>query len=339
MPSGKTQRIGLLLLPPFGLTSVVAAADALLAANEILERPAYEPLLLTPDGAAGNGAGHRLLAPPRPIAEAGALDGVLVVSDVMPRSSDPHAAAVGSLLAAVDAAGGPIGGIGTGSAWVARAGLLRGHRCTLHWAHVAQLAAQHPDTVVSSNVYEIDRQRLSGPGGAATFDLMIAWLGRLHGERLAQSLVAHFGLERLRSRDERQQAPSAARVAGSAKLVEAVALMEANVAEPLNTDDVARLVGVSRRQLERLFKQHLDALPSRWYLELRLDHARRLLQQSSSSILQIGLSCGFSSAPHFSNAYRNRYGRTPREERSARAAAWRENRPDAPAADPDEDPR
>jgi AraC-like DNA-binding protein len=75
--------------------------------------------------------------------------------------------------------------------------------------------------------------------------------------------------------------------------------MEANIGEPLTTEDIARLVGVSRRQLERLFRQHLDALPSRWYLELRLERARRLLQESAQSILQIGLSCGFSSAPHF----------------------------------------
>jgi transcriptional regulator GlxA family with amidase domain len=97
--------------------------------------------------------------------------------------------------------------------------------------------------------------------------------------------------------------------------------MEANLGEPLPTEEISQLVGVSRRQLERLFKQHLDALPSRYYLELRLNHARRLLQQTSQSILQIGLSCGFSSGPHFSSAYRNHFGMTPREQRSGRAAA------------------
>jgi len=99
--------------------------------------------------------------------------------------------------------------------------------------------------------------------------------------------------------------------------------MEANLAEPLPTEEVARLVGVSRRQLERLFKQHLDSLPSRHYLELRLARAQRLLQQSSQSILQIGLSSGFSSGPHFSNAYKAHFGHTPRDERSRRALAWR----------------
>jgi len=99
--------------------------------------------------------------------------------------------------------------------------------------------------------------------------------------------------------------------------------MEANLGEPLPTDDIARLVGVSRRQLERLFKQHLDELPSRYYARLRLTRARRLLQQTSQSILQIGLACGFASGSHFSNAYRAHFGHTPRDERSQRAAAWR----------------
>ena len=125
-------------------------------------------------------------------------------------------------------------------------------------------------------------------------------------------------------RDERQRAGySERRGAGSPKLAEALALMEANLGEPLPTEEVATLVGVSRRQLERLFKQHLDTLPSRHYLELRLARAQRLLQQSSQSILQIGLSCGFSSGPHFSNAYKSHFGHTPRDERSRRALAWR----------------
>jgi transcriptional regulator GlxA family with amidase domain len=110
--------------------------------------------------------------------------------------------------------------------------------------------------------------------------------------------------------------------------------MEANIGEPLSTEDIARLVGVSRRQLERLFRQHLDALPARWYLELRLERARRLLRESAQSILQIGLSCGFASAPHFSNAYRSHFGRTPRDERRERASAWRGGtRADGPAPD------
>jgi transcriptional regulator GlxA family with amidase domain len=354
MSGGEPRRIGVLALPPFGLLSVSAVIDGLLSANDSLGRAAYAPVLLPAVSPAATArTADPLQAPGRPAAapasqrylahaaappHAASLDGVFVVADAVPDDA-ARTDATDALLRELAGADRLLGGIGTGAAWLARAGVLRGHRCTVDWPYVAQLAEAHPDVVVSSRVYEIDRQRLTCAGGTAALDLMVAWLGRMHGERLAQAVAARFGLERVRAPDERQRAPSAARLAGSAKLVEAVALMEANFAEPLNTDDVARLVGVSRRQLERLFRQHLGAMPSRWYLDLRLEHARRLLQQGSSSILQVGLSCGFSSAPHFSNAYRNRFGRTPREERSARAAAWREARPEAPADNVGEDPR
>lgn len=317
-----TERIGFLLLPRFGLTSLACAVDALLSVNEVLERRVFEPLMLSVDGKAVHGDAGALIAVAHPLNLAPALSGLFIVSDSVPRHPS-DAEAVATAAQGVAARNGLLGGVGAGAAWLAEAGLLRGFRCTLHWAHAPALAERHTDVLVSSNLYEIDRTRLTCGGGASSLDMMLAWLGARFGERVLQQLIAHFGLDRLRARDERQRIPVGARVGGSAKLVEAVALMESNISEPLTTEDIARLVGVSRRQLERLFRQHLDALPSRWYLELRLARARKLLQDTSQSILQVGLSCGFASAPHFSNAYRNHFGRTPRDERSQRAAEWR----------------
>jgi transcriptional regulator GlxA family with amidase domain len=329
-----TQRFGLLLLPRVGLLPLAGAVDALHAANALLPAPEYETLLLSVDGAPVGGEGGRLLAVAHSLAAAPALAGLLVASDSIPDERDPRLQVIAAAARAVAARGGLVGGVGSGTAWIAPSGLLRGHRWTADTAHVALLAARHPDSVVSSTLYEIDRARLSAGGGTASLDMVLAWLGLVHGERVGQRLLAHFGLERLRARDAGSRAAHAARRGGSPKLIEAIALMEANIGEPLTTEDVARLVGVSRRQLERLFRQHLDALPARWYLELRLERAQRLLQESAQSVLQIGLSCGFSSAPHFSNAYRSHFGRTPRDERRERAAAWRA----APSSTPGDAP-
>lgn len=320
------QRHGFVLLPRFSLLALAGALDALAAANEVLEQPAYAPLTIGLDGAPVRAACGTVVTPAASLAAAPALDAAFVVGDLpYPDAVRDGHAALHAWLRTLAAGGRLLGGIGSGAAVLAQAGVLGGHRATLHWALGPQLAGQHAEVVVSSNVYEIDRGRLSCSGGTASLDLLIAWLGQRHGERVAQALLAHFGLERLRARDERQRTPLAAHAGvASAKLAEALALMESNLGEPLPTEEIARLVGVSRRQLERLFKQHLDALPSRWYAELRLARARRLLQQTSQSILQIALGCGFSSGSHFSNAYRARYGRTPRDERSQRAAAWRD---------------
>lgn len=89
----------------------------------------------------------------------------------------------------------------------------------------------------------------------------------------------------------------------------------ANLEEPIELDELANHVGVSRRQLERLFLKYLDCSPSRYYLQLRLVRARQLLKQTSMSILEIGAVCGFVSTPHFSKCYRGYYGVKPRDER------------------------
>ena len=322
-----------MLLPRCSLLALSGALDALQAANDVLQEAAYGSALISLDGRPVRAACGSLVAAAHGLADAPALDAVFVVSDLpLPDPLRDGHAGLHAWLRDRAACGALMGGIGSGAAVLAQAGLLNGHRATLHWAHGPLLADAHAQVVVSSHVYEIDRGRLSCTGSTASLDMMIAWLGQRHGERVAQELLAHFGLERLRPRDERQRAPVVTRAGmGSAKLAEAVALMEANLGEPLATEDIAQLVGVSRRQLERLFKQHLDELPSRYYAELRLARARRMLQQTSQSILQIGLGCGFSSGSHFSNAYRARFGHTPREERSQRAAAWRNQTGDARA--------
>lgn len=149
--------------------------------------------------------------------------------------------------------------------------------------------------------------------------MILAWIGAAHGEELIAEVLDYFGHERQRGNQEHLRIPLAARIGGGQpKLTVAVSLMEANYEEPLPTEEIARLVGVSRRQLERLFKQYLNSLPSRYYPELRLVRARQLLQQTSQSILQIGLSRGFSSGPHFSSAYRHHFGITPRDQRPPR---------------------
>lgn len=319
---------GFVLAPGFGLSTLAGALDVLQAANALLGRPAHAVTLWSADGAAaavatGGTRVHTRAWDVAPWRDDGPPELLAVVAD---DGRAPPAAWL-ALLQQAAAAGRVLAGLGTGATWLADAGLLRGHRSTVHWPQIGPLAERHPDVLVSQRLWEIDRQRLSAAGHGAGRDLFVAWLGRRHGERFAQELAAQLGLAHVPSADERQRVPLGARLAaqqggGSAKLAEAVALMEANLAEPLPTEEIARLVGVSRRQLERLFKQHLDALPSRWYIGLRLARAQRLLRQTSQSVLQIALGCGFASGPHFSNAYRAHFGRTPREERSPRAAAW-----------------
>ncbi|MEE9928938.1 GlxA family transcriptional regulator [Microvirgula aerodenitrificans] len=317
-----TRRYGFLLLPQFSLSSYALALDVLDCANDRAKRPLFEMLTLSLDGnrvRAANGVQMAVDLTPK---TAPKLDGIFLFSDDL--SIEVDIDALSQALSPFAHEPLLLAGIETGAYWMARAGLLSGYRATIHWQEMARFSEAFDDVIVSSNLFEIDRGRATCAGGAATLDFMLALISQQHGNEFAAELSELFSLERIRPGNERQRIPLATRIGGSQpKLTEAVSLMEANIEEPLSTDDIAFYVGVSRRQLERLFKQYLNTVPSRYYLELRLNRARQSLQQTSKSIVQIGLSCGFSSGPHFSSTYRNHFGITPREERAQRALPGR----------------
>lgn len=209
------------------------------------------------------------------------------------------------------------GAIGGGVFALAASGLLDQRRAAVHWRWLDEFAERFPAVHASTRLFDQDEDCLTCCGGMALADLLLAWLAREQGSELAQAVADELMLDRLRDSSELQRLPLRNRLAAShPRLGQAVALMEANIGDPLTTDEIARQCCVSRRQLERIFKQCLNQVPSQYYQELRLNRARQMLQQSSTSIVQIGLSCGFSSGPHFSSAYRNFFGLTPREERN-----------------------
>ena len=230
---------------------------------------------------------------------------------------------LGEALLAKAHDGALLAALGAGIYPLAQLGLLDGHRVALHWRWQEDFAERFPQVGACSQLFEWDRQRLTACGGLAVLDMLLDMLARDHGSELAGAIAEELVLERIREGSERQRVPLRNRLgAGHPKLTQAVLLMEAHIEEPLTTDEIAQQVCVSRRQLERIFKQYLNRVPSQYYLELRLNRARQMLQQTSTSIVQIGLSCGFSSGPHFSSAYRNFFGVTPREDRNlSRAAA------------------
>ena len=213
------------------------------------------------------------------------------------------------------------GGVGAGVLWLADAGVLHGARAALPWALYPDMNARAEQALLSPHLYEFDANRLTCCGGAASIDFALTLVELLFGATVQAQVKETLCIDRVRGPDERQRVALQARFGVlQPKLSEAVALMEANIEEPLSTDDIAQLSGISRRQLERLFKQYLGSLPSRYYLELRLRRARQLLLDTNHSIVQVGLMCGFSSGSHFSTAFGALFGNTPREERQRKLA-------------------
>ncbi|MYM33622.1 helix-turn-helix domain-containing protein [Duganella sp. FT50W] len=214
------------------------------------------------------------------------------------------------------------GGVGAGVLWLARAGLMGGVRIALPWALAADSDPVTERAILTPQLFALDGRHLSCCGGAASIDFALTLIEQLFGAGVQASVKESLCIERVRGGEERQRVALQARFGAlQPRLSEAVTLMETNIEEPLSTDDIANLVGLSRRQLERLFKQYLGSLPSRYYLELRLQRARQLLLETNHSIVQVGLMCGFSSGSHFSTAFGALFGNTPREERQRKLQA------------------
>jgi transcriptional regulator GlxA family with amidase domain len=318
---GNPYSVSLILLPGFSLFTLGAVRAAFTVANEVDGEAVYRLRQYTPEGeAASSQCGLSLAAEPLAglnLEQPGLL---LLIADerIDERLSLAAHHHLGQQLRSLGQDGvWVLGASGTGAQVLAQHGLLDGYRAAIDWQLLAEAAQRYPETAFVPGLYELDRNRITAGAGAAVTDLILHWLGKRHGGMFAAEVALALGLERLRGGDERQPVPASAQPAvGSIRLKEALELMAANLAEPLQADDIAQLVGVSRRQLERLFRQHLDTFPSRYYLELRLKHARRQLKQTTLSIQQVGLACGFASGSHFSTTYRNYFGCTPREERA-----------------------
>lgn len=306
-------RIGFLYWPGTKALTLSLAEEALRVAQRVHPEVVYELVFLQAEPlAAGD---WRLPGEPW----AGHMDGLdklFLLADVPPAQVSAGLAAA---LKQQVRSGCVIGGLSAGVYPLAQLGLLDGYRAAVHWRWQDDFSERFPKVIATSHLFDWDRDRLTACGGMAVLDLLLAVLARDHGAELAGAVSEELVVERIREGGERQRIPLQNRLGSShPKLTQAVLLMEANIEEPLTTDEIAQHVCVSRRQLERIFKQYLNRVPSQYYLELRLNKARQLLMQTSKSIIQIGLSCGFSSGPHFSSAYRNFFGATPREDRNQR---------------------
>jgi AraC family carnitine catabolism transcriptional activator len=219
-------------------------------------------------------------------------------------------------LRRLDHEGVTLGGIDTGSFVLAQAGLLDGHRLTLHWEALGAFKESYPQLTVTQELFEVDRRRITSAGGTASIDMMLDLIGQAHGSELAIQVSEQFVLGRIRPRKDHQRMQIATRYGiNNKKLVQVIGEMEQHTEPPLSTLDLADGIQVTRRQLERLFRLHLKDTPSNFYLGLRLEKARQLLRQTDLSVLEVSLACGFESPSYFTRSYRARFARCPREDR------------------------
>ncbi len=298
-----------MVLPQASILEVASILDPLRSANRHLGKQCL-PLARRVAGWSARAADLRHIELPSagPLAAASPADALIVIagykqSEVATRPLIRDLRRMAPRFAAM-------GGIDAGPWVLARAGLLNGHRATVHWEDLEDLATAHPDIDVVPDRFVIDRNRFTAGGAAPAADLMLHLIRSRHGAALARQVAASF-ITTPRPGSEPQIHPARSDPRLDPRVAQAVARMEAQLDTPESIGATAGALGLSPRRLEQLFLENLGLTPGAYALSLRLAAARRMVTDTHHPLAEVALRCGFSSASTLSRAFRRQFGIPP----------------------------
>ncbi|MFZ6048461.1 GlxA family transcriptional regulator [Pseudomonas sp. CR3202] len=302
-------RVGFVLLEHFSLPAFTQALDTLVTANLIRSNAFATSTFSLNGGSIASDLG--LVISPNAALQGEHLHelDLLVVCGGL-RTTLRAMPELTHLLQAANDRGVVLAGLWNGAWFLGQAGLLDGYKCAVHPENRAALAEIAKNSQVTSDSYVVDRDRLTAASPTGAFHMVLSWIDNLHGRGLVDAIVDILAFEESRYR----RVHPSLHEKMSEPVRDAITLMGANIEEPLSQDQLARYVGRSKRQMERLFQQQLGTTPVRFYLELRITESRRLLQHSDLPISEVSVACGFASSSHFSKCYAAFYGYSPSKE-------------------------
>ncbi|PJE35209.1 AraC family transcriptional regulator [Pseudooceanicola lipolyticus] len=314
----KPRQFVFVLLENFTMLSFASALESLRIANRMADRKLYSWRLVSETGAPVSCSAGTLFNVDGDLEELGRDDTIMICGGI-----DIQAATSRRLLGWMrrEARKGlMIGGLCTAAFSLAKAGLLDNKRATIHWENSDSFAEEFDEVELTKSVFVIDGNRMTTAGGTSSIDLMLKLIADHHGEDLANAVADQLIYSSIRTDQDTQRLSVPTRIGvRHPKLSQVIQMMESNIEEPISPAILARDVGMSTRQLERLFRRYLNRSPKRYYMELRLQKARNLLMQTDMSVINVALSCGFASPSHFSKCYRAHYDTTPYRERGSHA--------------------
>jgi len=212
--------------------------------------------------------------------------------------------------------GTPIGALCSGAWILAEDGFLNGMKAAIHWEFHDSFMERFPEVNLVRNVFVADERHLTASGGTATADLMLHLIERDHGADLSMAVADQMVYSAAREATAAQRVSLQSRNGiRNVHLTRAIQRMRETIEDPLSPAQIATEIGISTRQLERLFGKFLNTSPKKYFMELRLERARHLLIQTEASVIEIALACGFESSGHFSRVYRAAYGVAPMQQR------------------------
>ncbi|MEM1385099.1 MAG: GlxA family transcriptional regulator [Pseudomonadota bacterium] len=314
----KPKQFVFLLTPAFSLIAFAAAIEPLRHANRVARQSLYDWRVVSEDGASVECSNGTVLGVDSGLEDIDRDSRIVVCAGFgLDRAASRP---VLTWLRRQARRGAGMAAVCTGAYVLAKAGLLDGKRCTIHWENHAAFAEDFPDVEVSTLLYVKDEGIYTCAGGTAAADMLLQLIAEDHGPELS-SLIADCLIHMpARGDNDEQRLSVPARIGvRHPKLVQIIQTMERSTEEPISPSELAKSVNMSTRQLERLFRRYLNRSPKRYYMELRLEKARNLLLQTDMSVINVALACGFTSPSHFSKCYRAHFARTPYRERGTPA--------------------
>ncbi|MDP3960750.1 MAG: GlxA family transcriptional regulator [Pseudorhodobacter sp.] len=307
-PSPQPLTIAALVLPQASILEVASTLDPLRAANRHLGRDAYRWRVVSPDGLAVPLTCGIELPSSGPLAAARGADALIVIAGF--RQAEGATRPLIRDLRRMAGHFAAIGGIDAGTWVLARAGLLDGHRATVHWEDLEDLASAHPEVEVLPDRFVISGPRFTAGGAAPAADLMLHLIRARHGAALALQVAASF-ITTARDGSEPQIAPPGHPARLDPRVAQTIARMERHLDAPQSTAALAAAAHLSPRRLETLFREGLGLTPGAYALGLRLAAARRMLADTRHPLAEIALRTGFSSPSTLSRAFRSTFGTAP----------------------------
>jgi AraC family carnitine catabolism transcriptional activator len=309
------RKVGLLLIPQFSNLGLALVMEPLVLANWLMQRKLFEWTTLSVDGDPVVGTHGMHVPVDAALSDDMEFSAVFVIASFEAKRYAKNRK-IKNWLRRQAAFGAELAGIETGAEILAAAGLLDGYSAAIHWDNLEGFQELYPNVNAKDQFYTIERRRLTCAGATSTLDMMLQWIGEREGADLAHEVSQHMQYTQVRYPTDSLLSNANKRPGEASRHVQAaINLMQETVGDPVSCDEIATRVGLSRRQLERLFQHYTSLAPLKYYINLRLARAHKLLQQTDLSVAQVAVGAGYSSLEHFSRVYRDKFGCPPRADR------------------------
>jgi transcriptional regulator GlxA family with amidase domain len=313
----KIKRLGFLIFHGFPMSCLTSMIEPLRAANEIIGRRAFEWQLIGEINAQVTSSAQIGFDPDIALSDVQGLDCVFLLGAPQSKFDNPKTS--NGILRRLVQHGMKIGGISGGVFPLARSGLLEGYTCSVHWCYRAAFEVEFPQIETIDDVIYPDRTRLTVSGAAAGFDAMLNLIEQELSAEVMTEVACWFQHPLVRGAGVQQRIPTSHSSSTNDMLPKpiqkAVQLFSEGFEEPISITEVADIIGLSARQMERKFKQATGQSPMNFYRSKRMNAARQLVLYSGDNISEIALSVGYATSAPMVKYYKEEFGVAPLEDR------------------------